>query len=76
MTIEEEVEIPVQKDLDNTKQIANLCNEKRFEHAPWMGISKGSLDLEFCAKQDQGAIQTRDTGAGWHWQHLPRHPNT
>ncbi|KAL7439551.1 hypothetical protein ACHAXM_006768 [Skeletonema potamos] len=40
MTIEEEVELLVQKELSKTKRMSNLRNEKGVEFAPWMGISE------------------------------------
>ena len=40
MTMEEEVELLVQKELSKTKRMSNLRNEKGVEYAPWMGISE------------------------------------
>jgi hypothetical protein len=40
MTMEEEVELLVQKELSKTKRMSNLRNEKGVEFAPWMGISE------------------------------------
>jgi len=40
MSMEEEVELLVQKELQKTKRMSNLRNEKGVEYAPWMGISE------------------------------------
>jgi len=40
MTMEEEVEMLVQKELSKTKKMSKLSNEKGVEFAPWMGISE------------------------------------
>ncbi|KAL7499250.1 hypothetical protein ACHAWT_010170 [Skeletonema menzelii] len=40
MTMEEEVELLVQKELSKTKRMSNLRNENGVEFAPWMGISE------------------------------------
>lgn len=40
MTMEEEVELLVQKELNKTKRMSNLRNENGVEFAPWMGISE------------------------------------
>eukprot|EP00984_Skeletonema_dohrnii_P016658 scaffold7451_cov123-Skeletonema_dohrnii-CCMP3373.AAC.2 len=40
LTMEEEVELLVQKELNKTKRMSNLRNEKGVEFAPWMGISE------------------------------------
>ena len=40
MSMEEEVELLVQKELNKTKRISNLRNENGVEFAPWMGISE------------------------------------
>lgn len=40
MTMEEEIEMLVQKELGKTKRMSNLRNEKGVEYAPWMGISE------------------------------------
>jgi len=40
LTMEEEVELLVQKELSKTKRMSNLRNEKGVEFAPWMGISE------------------------------------
>jgi hypothetical protein len=40
MSMEEEVEMLVQKELGKTKRMSNLRNEKGVEYAPWMGISE------------------------------------
>ena len=40
MSMEEEIELLVQKELSKTKRMSNLRNEKGVEYAPWMGISE------------------------------------
>lgn len=40
LTMEEEVELLVQKELNKTKRMSNLRNENGVEFAPWMGISE------------------------------------
>lgn len=40
LTMEEEVELLVQKELNKTKRMTNLRNENGVEFAPWMGISE------------------------------------
>jgi len=40
MSMEDEVEMLVQKELNKTKRMSNLRNEKGVEYAPWMGISE------------------------------------
>merc|ERR1719296_564219 len=40
LTMEEEVELLVQKELNKTKRMSNLRNEAGVEYAPWMGISE------------------------------------
>lgn len=40
LSMEEEVELLVQKELSKTKRMSNLRNEKGVEYAPWMGISE------------------------------------
>jgi len=40
LSMEEEVEALVQKELQKTKRMSNLRNEKGVEYAPWMGISE------------------------------------
>eukprot|EP00584_Thalassiosira_punctigera_P002290 CAMPEP_0172535764 /NCGR_PEP_ID=MMETSP1067-20121228/7621_1 /TAXON_ID=265564 ORGANISM="Thalassiosira punctigera, Strain Tpunct2005C2" /NCGR_SAMPLE_ID=MMETSP1067 /ASSEMBLY_ACC=CAM_ASM_000444 /LENGTH=314 /DNA_ID=CAMNT_0013320709 /DNA_START=137 /DNA_END=1081 /DNA_ORIENTATION=+ len=40
LSMEEEVELLVQKELGKTKRMSNLRNEKGVEYAPWMGISE------------------------------------
>ncbi|KAL7523133.1 hypothetical protein ACHAWF_001296 [Thalassiosira exigua] len=40
LSVEEEVELLVQKELGKTKRMSNLRNEKGVEYAPWMGISE------------------------------------
>jgi len=40
MSIEEEVELLVEKELAKTKSMSNLRNAKGVEYAPWMGISE------------------------------------
>ncbi|KAL9184917.1 hypothetical protein ACHAXT_002694 [Thalassiosira profunda] len=40
LTMEEEVERLVQKELGKTKKMSNLRNEAGVEYAPWMGISE------------------------------------
>ena len=40
LSIEEEVELLVQKELGKTKRMSNLRNENGVEFAPWMGISE------------------------------------
>ncbi|KAL7535894.1 hypothetical protein ACHAXR_008022 [Thalassiosira sp. AJA248-18] len=40
LSMEEEVELLVQKELAKTKRMSNLRNEKGVEYAPWMGISE------------------------------------
>lgn len=40
LTMEEEVELLVQKELGKTKRMSNLRNEAGVEFAPWMGISE------------------------------------
>ena len=40
LTMDEEVELLVQKELSKTKKMSNLRNEKGVEYAPWMGISE------------------------------------
>ena len=40
LTMEEEVELRVQKELNKTKRMSNLRNENGVEFAPWMGISE------------------------------------
>ena len=40
MTVEQEVELMVQQELQKTKRISNLRNENGVEFAPWMGITE------------------------------------
>ena len=40
MSIEEEVELLVEKELSKSKSMSNLRNAKGVEYAPWMGISE------------------------------------
>lgn len=40
MSIEEEVELLVEKELSKAKTMSNLRNAKGVEYAPWMGISE------------------------------------
>jgi len=40
LTMEEEVELLVQKELNKTKRMSNLRNSAGVEYAPWMGISE------------------------------------
>lgn len=40
LTMEEEVELLVQKELSKTKRMSNLRNANGVEFAPWMGISE------------------------------------
>ena len=40
LTMDEEVELLVQKELGKTKRMSNLRNAKGVEYAPWMGISE------------------------------------
>ncbi|KAL3774822.1 hypothetical protein ACHAW5_007074 [Stephanodiscus triporus] len=40
MTMEEEIELLVQRELSKTKRMSNLRNERGVEYAPWMGISE------------------------------------
>mmetsp|Transcript_22010 Transcript_22010/g.47846 ORF Transcript_22010/g.47846 Transcript_22010/m.47846 type:complete len:295 (-) Transcript_22010:64-948(-) len=40
MTMEEEVELLVQEELQKTKRMSNLRNGEGVEYAPWMGISE------------------------------------
>ena len=40
LTMEEEIELLVAKELSKTKRMSNLRNEKGVEYAPWMGISE------------------------------------
>jgi hypothetical protein len=39
LTMEEEVELLVQKELNKTKRMSNLRNSAGVEYAPWMGIT-------------------------------------
>merc|ERR1719343_1096034 len=38
LTVDEEVELLVRKEMGKTKRMSNLRNEKGVEYAPWMGI--------------------------------------
>lgn len=40
LTMEEEIELLVAKELSKTKRMSNLRNERGVEYAPWMGISE------------------------------------
>lgn len=40
LTMEEEIELLVAKEISKTKRMSNLRNEKGVEYAPWMGISE------------------------------------
>lgn len=40
MTVEDEIELLVQKELSKTKRMSNLRNANGVEFAPWMGISE------------------------------------
>jgi hypothetical protein len=40
LTMEEEIELLVAKELSKTKRMSNLRNAKGVEYAPWMGISE------------------------------------
>lgn len=40
MTMEDEIELLVRKELSKTKRMSNLRNKNGVEYAPWMGISE------------------------------------
>jgi len=44
LTMDEEIEMLVQKELGKTKRMSNLRNAKGVEYAPWMGISADEED--------------------------------
>lgn len=59
MTMEEEVEILVQKELSKTKKMSNLRNEKGVEYAPWMGISESDENKIRSLMRDRTAARRK-----------------
>lgn len=66
ISMEEEVELMVQKEMGKTKRMSNLRNENGVEFAPWMGISEDEenkirqISREKAAARRARAEQERD----------------
>lgn len=57
LSMEEEVELLVQKELTKTKRMSNLRNEKGVQYAPWMGISESEENEIRSLVQDRAAAR-------------------
>lgn len=59
LTMEEEVELLVQKELSKTKRMSNLRNENGVEFAPWMGISEADENAIRALMQEKTAARRK-----------------